>query len=360
MSGADALFFDSYARRTRARFASFACLPFFLLCAGTSDAAAQTTDRRAVASVGAQTITAAQLEERASSELVSVRTHEYQRKREILDDLILDMLVKQEAGRRGLTVEEIWRTEVDAKTHPPRDLEVDTTYKMAAQQFAAMPEADAKAAIRANYLQRARAIRKREYYKELRAVSPVSIDLPPPRVHVDEKNRPARGPAEAAVVIIEFSDFECPFCARATQTLAELEKRYPAKIRRVFKNFPLPNHAQAIHSAEAALCASEQGSFWDVHDRLFASQRSLGAATSDRIAGELKLNLSEFQRCLESGRMSALWNADKAEGERFGMTGTPFFFINGRFLSGAQPIDVFVEIIEDELKMARPPAKTQD
>jgi protein-disulfide isomerase len=121
-------------------------------------------------------------------------------------------------------------------------------------------------------------------------------------------------------------------------------------VRFVYRDFPLPNHPEAQPAAEAALCAHDQGKFWEFHDRIFQNQGSLSAATYRQIASDLSLDTSSFGECLDSGKHGESVRADYREGEAMGVTGTPAFFINGRFLSGAQPFEAFQAIIDDELK----------
>ena len=163
---------------------------------------------------------------------------------------------------------------------------------------------------------------------------------------------PARGPESAPVTIVEFSDFQCPFCVRAQPTLQRLRETYGDKLRFVFLDFPLEIHPQAPKAHEAAACAGDQGKFWPMYDRLFASGGKLEVADLKSYAGELGLDGAAFGTCLESGRHSAATEAALQEGQRHGVTGTPAFFINGRLLVGAQPFEAFAQVIEDELSRA--------
>jgi protein-disulfide isomerase len=152
--------------------------------------------------------------------------------------------------------------------------------------------------------------------------------------------------------MVEFSDFQCPYCGRVTPTLKQLEDRFGDKLRVVFRDYPLPIHPQAPKAAEAAGCAAEQGKFWEMHDRLFANQSKLQVDDLKQHALDLGLNPEQFNQCLDSGKREAAWKKDIEEGTRYGVSGTPAFFINGRLMSGAQPYDNFARIIEDELVRA--------
>lgn len=161
---------------------------------------------------------------------------------------------------------------------------------------------------------------------------------------------PVKGNSGAKVTIVEFSDFECPFCGRAQQTLKQIEEAYKDQVRFVFKQFPLPFHTNAPNAALASLCAQDQGKFWEYHDKLFANQTALSPQDLKKYAQELGLNAGEFSACLENKKYQAQVDQDMKDGQTAGVGGTPAFFINGRLVSGAQPFENFKTIIEEELK----------
>ncbi|WP_257460913.1 DsbA family protein [Archangium lipolyticum] len=171
-----------------------------------------------------------------------------------------------------------------------------------------------------------------------------------PVQNIEVGNAPAIGPKNAPVTIVAYSDFECPFCSRAVPTLKQIETDYHGKVRIAFKNSPLPFHANAKPAAAAALAAGEQGKFWEYHDKLFANQRALDRVSLERYAEELKLNMPKFKAALDSNKFEAQIAAEMAEASRVGVNGTPTFFINGRSLVGAQPVDAFKRVIDEELK----------
>jgi protein-disulfide isomerase len=161
-----------------------------------------------------------------------------------------------------------------------------------------------------------------------------------------------KGDPNAPVTIVEFSDYECPFCARFySQTLAQLDTEYiqTGKVKLIYRDFPLSFHREAQKAAEAAECAGAQDQYYDMHDKLFESGVVGGVATFKRYAGELGLNQADFDSCLDSGEMASEVRKDFSEGSQFGVQGTPAFFINGKLLSGAQPIEAFRQVIDAEL-----------
>jgi protein-disulfide isomerase len=167
---------------------------------------------------------------------------------------------------------------------------------------------------------------------------------------VDVGNSPVMGPKNAPVTIVEFSDFQCPFCSRVVPTIKQLEEKYKGKVRVAFKQYPLPFHDKAQLAAEAALAAHDQGKFWEMHDKLFANQQALDRPSLDKYAEELGLNTGKFKEALDSGKFKQQVSADMAVANGLGGgMGTPTFFINGRKIAGAMPVDAFAKVIDEEL-----------
>jgi protein-disulfide isomerase len=177
----------------------------------------------------------------------------------------------------------------------------------------------------------------------------VDVMREPFRLDLASNDDPALGPAGAPVTIMEFSDFQCLYCAKARVTVKELINRYPNRVRLVARDFPLAMHGLAAPMAEAAGCAAEQGGYWPYADALFERYRTLQQEDLPVLAGELGLDPVAFKICMDSGHNADEVAADVQEGQIAGVTGTPSFFINGRMISGAQPIERFIEIIEEEL-----------
>jgi len=174
------------------------------------------------------------------------------------------------------------------------------------------------------------------------------------RFQVSVDDDPAWGPEDAPVTIVEFSDFQCPFCGRFhQQTYPRLRETYGDRIRFVYRDFPiLQLHPNALISAQAANCANEQGKYWEYHDLLLTNQDQSDRTALSNFAAQLELNMTAFDECLDSGRYEQEVNADTRAGSGYGVTGTPTFFINGRPLVGAQPYEVFAAMIDEELAAA--------
>ena len=175
---------------------------------------------------------------------------------------------------------------------------------------------------------------------------------PKRRYAVETQGAPSRGPDSAEVTIVEFGDFQCPFCGRVTPTLDQIEKRYGDRVRIVFKHLPLTIHPKALAAHAAAEAAHRQGRFWEMHDAIFAKQRELEPAKLAEHARQLGLDMEKFQADLSSPELMDRIDADAAEARGLGVTGTPAFFVNGLFLSGAQPFRAFRRVIDQELRAA--------
>ena len=170
------------------------------------------------------------------------------------------------------------------------------------------------------------------------------------RYSVSVAGAPRRGGEEARVTIVEWSDFQCPFCGRVNATLRRVEAAYGDRVALVFKHLPLPMHPGAPAAHAAAEAAHRQGRFWDMHDRIFANPRDVDPETLARYAGEIGLDVAQFRVDSQSAAVRSRIRSDAEEAEKLGVTGTPSFFVNGRFLSGAQPYESFKRLIDEELK----------
>lgn len=176
-----------------------------------------------------------------------------------------------------------------------------------------------------------------------------------PILEVNMDGDPVEGSKNALVTIVEFSDFQCPYCGKfAIETLSQIKTNYidTGKVKVVYKDFPLSFHENAQKAAEAAQCAFEQNKFWEFHDKIFQNQQDLSIPSLKRFASELGLNTGKFNECLDSGKMAAKVQKDLQEGASVGISGTPAFLVNGVGVTGAQPFEVFKQIIDSELSKA--------
>jgi protein-disulfide isomerase len=330
------------------------------LAATPDKRAAKPADTGAVAFVGDQPITNAEFEQAAGSKLFKVRTDEYNQKRALLEDIIDRRLLEKEGKARGISAEELFRVEVESKVPAVTEAEQKEFYEKNKPRFGNTPEADAIKQIEAGLRQQRARERQAAYIKELRDKAGVRILLDPPRVAVSTGDDPAKGPATAPITIVEFSDFQCPYCSRVNPTLKQLDEKYGDKLRVVFRDFPLVQiHKEAVKAAEAAQCANDQGKFWEMHDKLFGNQSKLQVEGLKQSATEIGLDAAAFNQCLDSGKYTAEVQQDAEEGVSYGVNSTPAFFINGRLLTGAQPLENFVTVIDEELARSQPaPARS--
>lgn len=320
------------------------------------DAARAAATTEPLAEVDGEAITADEVDHALGAQLRRLEAQIYELKRQKLDALIAERLLAREAAKRGLSVQALLDAEVTAKAGLVTEQEVETFYQARKAQLKG-DEAQVRERIRA-YLQNQKLAARREaYVRSLRSQAGVVVHLQAPpvfKVEVGVEGAPFRGPAAAPVTIVEFSDFQCPFCKQVVPTLAQLLSRYGGRVKLVFRDFPIDSlHPQARKAAEAGRCAGDQGKFWEYHDALFANAPQLSPEQLKTYAQQVGLDVASFERCLGSGTHAAAVQKDIEEGTRLGVTGTPAFFVNGEVLSGAQPLESFVRVIERELARAR-------
>src|SRR5262249_30482787 len=307
-----------------------------------------------VATVGGRVITRAELEEHVRPKLIELEGERYEALRVGLDEMVADELVKQEAKARNMTPEALEKQEVDDKVAAPTDAEVQKVYDDNKDQLKGQTLEQLKPRI-IEYLKGQRAQERRNaFVNELRAKHKTTIALRPPVIQVDTAGRPERGGGvEAAVRLVEFPDYEAPFCGGAERTVNQVMPTYGEKVRLVSRDSPLEMHQHARLASEAANCANAQGKFWEYHAKLFDNQTALGEDQLKTYAGDLGLDKAKFDTCLQTKPFKAAIDKDMADGAKVGGNGTPAFLINGGMLSGAQPFDKFKEVMDDELANAK-------
>jgi protein-disulfide isomerase len=306
----------------------------------------------AVATFGGTTLYTTDVDAKARKELFQIRVQEYEARLRALNAMIAEELLQKEAAARKLSTDELVEREVLEKAEPVTPAEIQTSYDAVRARFGDKPEAEVKAQIERELKERHAGQRRQAYLKELRDKANVEVLLDPPRLAVEASGGVARGPEDAPVTIVEFSDFQCPYCVRAAPIVSRVLEAYKDKVRFVYRDLPLAIHPFAIKASEAAACAGEQGRFWEMHDRLFAANGKLSLPELKQYAAELKLDGDAFSSCLDSGKTAASWQSGKQAAERYGVSGTPAFFVNGRYFTGARAFETFAEIIDDELARA--------
>jgi protein-disulfide isomerase len=319
--------------------------------AGPEEAAADSTP---AIRIGDEVITVGELDGWIKNQLFDQETDGgkgaklYEVRAGAADNLVAQRLIDAEAKRRGIDPDALLEAEARSRISVS-DADVQRFYDDNKKSFGERSFDDMKAQIRDHLERRAAPEAARNYVNELRSAAKVEMLLERQRTQVAATG-PARGPADAPITMIEFSDYQCPYCRRAEPTVEQVLDRYQGKIRFVYRHFPLDRiHPQARGASEAAACAAEQGKFWEYHSALFADDAKLDRAGLDAAAAKAGLDPTVFGTCVDERKTQALVDADVKEGEAAGVTGTPAFFINGIPLRGAVPLEEFQKVIEAEL-----------
>ncbi len=305
-----------------------------------------------LARVGSTEVMASDVEEKIASELAQIERQRFEAMEKGLETAVRERLLELEAEARGLTVEELLEAEVGSKLAEVDDAQVDAFYQQNQAQIRA-PKEQVTDQIRQYLRQQQGQGLSETLIADLKAKYNVERFLEPMRIEVASEGFPEKGPADAPVTIVEFSDFECPYCSRVLPTLRQVMENYSDTVRVVFRQFPLNSiHPRAQKAAEASLCAEEQGKFWELHDLMFEEQKALAVDQLKEKAARIGLDSTAFDECVDSGRFAEQVATDLSEGAAAGVSGTPAMFVNGRFLSGAVAYDTLAAIVDEELARA--------
>jgi protein-disulfide isomerase len=339
----------------RSRLLSSTCLLALLAAAGCGRSRAAATPaesadpRTVVAQLGGTAITMEEVDARAAGKLERVRNEEYEVRRQALDELIAERLIQKEAASRGLTQEALLKAEVDAKVASPTAGEVKAVYEQNKAAAGGRSLAELTPLIERTLRQQGLAQRAGAFRSELKAKAGVKVSLDAPRAQLTvPADAPALGPATAPVTIVEYLDYQCPFCHRVQGAVDEVMSKYPGKIRFVHRDFLL-GKPRSLPAARAARCAGDQGKFWDYHRDLLTRPGDMGDADLQGRASGLRLDPAKFSTCLASDRFDAAIQRATASGGALGIEATPTFFVNGRRVVGAVPAEQLAEVIENEL-----------
>jgi protein-disulfide isomerase len=304
------------------------------------------------AKVGTTEITNKELTEGIESEIFEAESKLFELKFNRLKSLLLQKFMDSDARKKNMSNDEFLEKYIATDVKITQK-EVDAFVKQ--QNIPAEHLNDQVMEKIKNYLAMER---KKEavdkWLAEQTKKTPVEVYIEKPRrptFDVSVGNAPTFGSKTAKVTIVEFSDFQCPFCAKGADVLTELKKKYGDKIQVAFKQYPLPFHNHAEGAAVASLCANEQSSklFWKMHDEMFKNQDSLSADGLKKLAKNVGLNSADFDKCMAENKYLAQVKADMEEGQKINVKSTPTFFINGQLIAGAQPLDVFTQLIDEEL-----------
>ena len=302
------------------------------------------------AKVGDTTISIQDVDAKAAANLMKVRQQEYEARQSVLDDMINDQLFEREAKAKGVSKDELIKTEIASKVADPTQPEIDAYYEQNKGRMGGQTKEQIGPQISAMLKSQKMAGIQQDYLKTLRAKYGVKVLLEPPRVQVTADDDPSRGgPADAPVTIVEFSDFQCPFCSRAETVVDEVMKKYGNKVHLVYRDYPLSFHPFAEKAAIASECAKDQGKYWEMHNAMFGNQSKLAVADLVETAGGLGMDKDKFKACVDGDKFKSEVQHDFQDGQKYGVTGTPTFFINGIMIVGARGVESFSEIIDREL-----------
>jgi len=308
--------------------------------------------QEAVAKVNGEIIPAKEFYSGIEGDVYEAEMKVYETKYARLQSIILEKLIAQDPNKKNLTNEQF------VEQYITKDVKISDAQIEKFIKDRQIPKEQINPEIKGRIVDYLGAEEKKKamdkWIADKTKNSPVEVYFTKPQLpvfDVQAGDAPFKGGGDAKVTIVEFSDFQCPFCSKGATVLSEIEKKYGNKVKIVFKNYPLPFHAQAKGAANAALCANEQGGkyFWKMHDAMFADQTKLDLTNLKATAKKIGLKEADFNSCLDSNKLNAKVDSDMAEGQKVGIKSTPTFFINGKLVMGAQPIEVFAEIIDEEL-----------
>ncbi len=298
--------------------------------------AKKTSETPIVATYDGKEITLQELDDSISQDLHNLR-------RQKLESMIVETLVEKEAKKQGKSGDEYIQSIANAAD--VSDTELRKLYEENKQAVGNRSFEDVKSKLAFGQKQKAVI----NHIEDLKKKANVHIQLPTPRISV-EAIGPSKGPADAPITIVEFSDFQCPYCSKASNVVNQVLSAYSGKIRLVFRDFPLQFHSNAAKAAEAGLCAESQGKFWKMHDWMFANQGKLSVEELKKGASSLGIDSTKFNECLDSGENAKKVQESMQVATKAGVRGTPAFFVNGVQLSGNQPFEKFKEVIDEELR----------
>ena len=300
-----------------------------------------------VATVAGKDLTMADMQHQEGGKLLQADYQYYLSRRKVLEDLIDNQLLEDAARSKNMPLDQFMEKEVYKNVKDPTEDQLQVYYE-------GLDTKDSYEAIRGEVLQHIRELREGKariaYVDELRKQANINITLMPPVADVRTDHAYARGSLNAPVVMIEFADYECPYCQKVNPQVQQLKKTFGDNLTVVYKDFPLPMHHGSQKAAEAARCAGEQNKFWEYHDVLFYS-KMVEVDDLKKHAQVLNLDTERFDKCLDDGVEATAVKKDLEEAKSLGLTGTPSFFVNGHFFSGVVDYNVLRDMVNQQLNM---------
>lgn len=318
----------------------------------TAPKEAASVDSGVLAKINGQPITDTAVTERIKDRLKKIEAQIYDIKKSGLDDMIEEKLLEMEAAKRKVSVDDLLKQEVEKKIEEPTDSEIDAFYSIYKKRLKNKPLSEVKGELIKQIKNNKKTTSYSKFIAQIKKDAKVEIFMTRPRLDVSVDDDPSKGNPKAPITIVEFSEYQCPFCKKARPIINEILETYKDKVFYVFRDFPLSFHKQAKKAAEAAQCAGDQKKYWEYADLLWEHQGDQEPDNLKKFAKEAGLNEKKFNDCLSSGKYGEEIEKDIEAGSKVGVSGTPAYFINGIMLSGAQPVDKFKEIIDEELEAA--------
>ncbi len=305
-----------------------------------------------LAKINGETITDDDVRKVAGPKLQQAEMDLYDARKDAIDQIIDDKLLEAEAKKQGTTKADLLKKDVYDKIKI-EDKDIEKFYEDNKAQMQGKKLEDVKQNIRGYLFREKHQKVYGDLMDELRKKADVEFLIHAPKVAIEEGDNPAIGPKNAPVKIVEFTDYQCPFCGKSRPTVTQILDEYKGRVRYVLRDFPLSFHKDSEKAHEGARCAGEQNKYWDMNKKLFSNQQAIKVDDVKKYAQDLKLNLDKFNQCLDSGKYAEVIKQNQEYGEKVGVSGTPAFFINGRMISGARPYASFKEIIDDEIRDAK-------
>lgn len=298
----------------------------------------------------------ADLEQKDPAALFQARNTYYEAERKAIDEFVAKDLLEEQAKRENLTVDQLLEKHVTSTL--PKDPSEEALHVYYEGVDTKQPYEAVRQQIIDAIRQRRLAKAKTAYLQSLRSQAKIEVLLQAPRADISLTNVAVRGKTHAPVTIVEYADYECPYCQQVQPVLAQIEKSYAGQVAFVYKDYPLPMHPHAQKAAEASRCAEAQGKYWEYHDLLYADKQ-LEIPGLKESARKLKLDENAFSTCLDSGAAMKSVKETADEGQSLGIQGTPTFFINGRYYNGALTLDRMRAAVEEELGKTQTPGQPQ-
>ena len=306
---------------------------------------------------GGLKLTLNDLEEKRPAAMFQARTNYYETERKAIEDLVEQSILDEQAKKEGVTVQQLLEKHVNsAIAKDPSDEALRVYYEGidTTEPFESVRDKIVDA-----LRQRRIAKAKAAYMQSLHAQNPMTIRLAPPHAPISMKDVAVRGSQGPGVTLVEFADFQCPYCQQIQPSLTKIEAEFKGKVAFAYKDYPLPMHPDAEKAAEASHCAAAQGKYWEYHDVLYANKQ-LDPPALKTYARDLKLDAKTFETCLDSGQMAGVVGTQNSEAQALGLQGTPTFFVNGRYVSGNVTYERLRSVISEELSAVEAQPESHD